>query len=31
MLVTFKSKINDGMGDYPKGVFTYDYAVFVKP
>ncbi len=31
MLVTFKTKINDGMGEYPKGVFTYDYAVYVKP
>jgi C-terminal processing protease CtpA/Prc len=29
--LTFLKKINDGMGDYDKGTFTYDYTVYVKP
>lgn len=29
--VTFTQKINDGFGDYPKGVYIYEYAVYVKP
>lgn len=29
--VTFTQKINDGTTNYPKGTFTYDYTVYVKP
>jgi C-terminal processing protease CtpA/Prc len=29
--LTFLKKINDGMSDYDKGTFIYDYTVFVKP
>jgi hypothetical protein len=28
---TFKSKINDGMGDYDPGDYVSDYMVYVKP
>jgi C-terminal processing protease CtpA/Prc len=28
---TFKSKINDGVGEYAPGDYVYDYAVYVKP
>jgi C-terminal processing protease CtpA/Prc len=29
--VTFDAAINDGSATYPKGTFTYDYTVYVKP
>jgi hypothetical protein len=29
--VTFKSKINDGMGDYPAGDYVSEYFVYVNP
>lgn len=29
--VTFDAAINDGSTTYPKGTFTYDYVVYVKP
>ncbi len=28
---TFKSKINDGVGEYAPGDYVYDYVVYVKP
>ncbi|MBL8091513.1 MAG: PDZ domain-containing protein [Anaerolineales bacterium] len=28
---TFKSKINDGSGEYAPGDYVYDYVVYVKP
>lgn len=29
--VTFKSNINDGMGDYPAGNYVSEYSVYVNP
>jgi hypothetical protein len=29
--LSFLKKINDGMSDYEKGTFTYDYIVYIKP
>ncbi|HNC07914.1 MAG TPA: hypothetical protein PLX14_04365, partial [Anaerolineales bacterium] len=29
--ITFKSKINDGMSDYPAGDYVSEYSVYVSP
>ena len=29
--ITIAKKINDGLDDYEKGAFTYDYTLYVKP